>query len=73
MFPWQVFGLCRLIPTRQTSQAQAQCHLAFVPAYRCGAVPDFHRIPFSLSIAGETVEAPTISGRARLCNATCCG
>ncbi len=22
--------------------------LAFVPAYRCGAVPDFHRIPFSL-------------------------
>jgi hypothetical protein len=22
---------------------------AFVPAYRCGAVPDFHRIPFSSS------------------------
>jgi hypothetical protein len=21
---------------------------AFVPAYRCGAAPDFHRIPFSL-------------------------
>jgi hypothetical protein len=21
---------------------------AFVPAYRCGAVPDFHRVPFSL-------------------------
>jgi hypothetical protein len=23
--------------------------VAFVPAYRCGAVPDFHRIPFSFS------------------------
>jgi hypothetical protein len=22
---------------------------AFVPAYRCGAVPEFRRIPFSLS------------------------
>jgi hypothetical protein len=24
--------------------------VAFVPAYRCGAVPDFHRIPFSFSL-----------------------
>jgi hypothetical protein len=57
MFPWQVFGLYRLIPTCQTSQAYTQCHLAFVPAYRCGAVPEFHRIPFSPSVTGETVEA----------------
>ena len=36
--------------------------LAFVPAYRCGAVPEFHRIPFSPSIAGETVEDPLYPG-----------
>ena len=27
--------------------------LAFVPAYRCGAAPDFHRIPFSLPITRD--------------------
>jgi hypothetical protein len=51
MFPWQVFGLCRFNPTRRTSQRLAApvSSWAFVPAYRCGAVPDFHRIPFSFS------------------------
>jgi hypothetical protein len=28
MFPWQVFGLCKIIPTCRTSQSlQLQCHL----------------------------------------------
>jgi hypothetical protein len=49
--PWQVFGLYRFNPTRRTSQSVAApvSSWAFVPAHRCGAVPDFHRIPFSSS------------------------
>jgi hypothetical protein len=47
MFPGQVFGLCRLNPTNRTSQIfDPVSSSAFVPAYRCGAVPDSHRIPF---------------------------
>src|SRR5580692_5763672 len=34
---------------------------AFVPAYRCGAVPEFHRIPFSLSTTERPRMGPTIS------------
>ena len=51
IFPWQVFGLCRFIPTRRTSQNPQVpvSSWAFVSAYRCGAVPDFHRVPFSFS------------------------
>jgi len=34
---------------------QCLCFRAFVPAYRCGAVPDFHRIPiFSLIARNQT-------------------
>jgi len=52
IFPWQVFGLCRLWSSRRTSQTRARpvSSKAFVPAYRCGAVPDSHRIPYSLSV-----------------------
>src|ERR1700678_3296535 len=52
IFPRQVFGLRRIIPTHRTSQSRwLQCHLGlFVPAYRCGAVPEFSRIPFSFSL-----------------------
>jgi hypothetical protein len=54
--PGQVFGLCRLNPTCRTSQIASRSvaigcdpvsSSAFVPAYRCGAVPESHRIPFS--------------------------
>lgn len=37
--------------------------MAFVPAYRCGAVPESHRIPFSFSVEGETIGMkPTLYG-----------
>jgi hypothetical protein len=48
MFPWQVFGLAGSDLLALTSQTLA-CPvslLAFVPAYRCGAVPESHRILF---------------------------
>jgi hypothetical protein len=41
---------------------------AFVPAYRCGAVPEFHRIPFSLSTMERPRMGPTISRRRRFIN-----
>ena len=51
---WQVFGLAgptltrRLLPV--ASQAGAQCCLTgVVPTHRCGAVPDFHRVPSCLT------------------------
>ena len=50
---WQVFGLANLaaggrMPTvRRFPGRLAQCILAEVVfAYRCGAVPEFHRVPF---------------------------
>jgi len=57
MFParWQVFGLAgwsrhqiEMDLPAAASQALcgAQCFIAaFVPAYRCGAAPEFHRVP----------------------------
>jgi len=58
MFPWQVFGLCRFNPTRRTSQSLSTpvSSWAFVPAYRCGAIPEFHRIPYYHSRKGVTME-----------------
>ncbi len=47
----QVFGLTGIFhfPTGRRFPAIRQCLMtAFVPAYRCGAVPDSHRVPFSL-------------------------
>jgi len=46
----QVFGLAGYL-VAPASQFMAEPVLtigAFVPAYRCGAVPEFHRIPFSV-------------------------
>ena len=47
MFPWQVFGLSgsSLLAGLPNLRDPVSC-LAFVPDYRCGAVPDSHRIPF---------------------------
>ncbi len=58
MFPWQVFGLTGSDLLAMTSQARcgSVSLLAFVPAYRCGAVPESHRIPFSSSVGGGTSE-----------------
>ncbi len=55
----QVFGLAgadntvhlTAIASRLASKANQCLMMAFVPAYRCGAVPEFHRIPFSLQTA----------------------
>jgi len=45
---WQVFGLCRLPTCSGFPAFRPVLFGAFVPAYRCGAVPAFHRIPFSV-------------------------
>jgi hypothetical protein len=39
---------------------------AFVAAYRCGAVPDSHRIPFSLSVGDDQEQGQSILGLAEL-------
>lgn len=66
IFPGQVFGLRRFQPTCRTSQAGCGpvSSSAFVPAYRCGAVPESHRIPFSPSAVTPKGpwNLPTISG-----------
>jgi len=47
---WQVFGLagCLLAPASQPAlRNRASAFVGvFVPAYRCGAAPDSHRIPY---------------------------
>ena len=46
---WQVFGLAGFLLASASQSVAEPVRLceAFVPAYRCGAVPDLHRIPFS--------------------------
>ena len=58
MFPWQVFGLCRLNPTCRTSQSfiAIQCHLG--RSYLLTAAGQFRTLtgfPFH-SPYGETLE-----------------
>jgi hypothetical protein len=76
---WQVFGLAgpatgRLLAV--ASQAdRAQCLMtAFVPTYRCGAVPDSHRVPCCLHGPGRAAEpaagTPYVGG-ARSPSTTC--
>jgi hypothetical protein len=48
---WQVFGLCRLPTCSGFPASRPVPNGVFVPAYRCGAAPDSHRIPFSVSIS----------------------
>ena len=57
MSSWQVFGLTgSLLAPASQPIIQASVFLvemyqgAFVPVYRCGAVPASHRIPFSPEI-----------------------
>jgi hypothetical protein len=70
MFPRQVFGLTGStllagLPRCFTPVSSS----AFVPAYRCGAVPEFHRIPFSLSTMERPRMGPTISRQRSFGNA----
>ena len=55
----QVFGLAGylLTPASQFRAEPVPLVGAFVPAHRCGAVPDFHRIPFSVRSQKQTPEA----------------
>src|SRR5580704_7678063 len=57
-FPWQVFGLCRLIPTCRTSRSWSlQCHLG--RSYlltAAGQLRNFAGFPFH-SPRGETMES----------------
>jgi hypothetical protein len=50
MFPRQVFGLAGSAYSSDFPGKSPSVVSTFAPAYRCGAAPDFHRIPFSLSI-----------------------
>ena len=63
MFPWQVFGLRRFIPTCRTSQSVSlQCHLGL--SYLLTAAGQFRTLtgfPFH-SPRGETVESPPYLG-----------
>ena len=50
---------------------------AFVPAYRCGTVPDSHRIPFSitgvrLTRRGDTPQSQSVVARIRSCDKKAC-
>jgi len=77
----QVFGLADVgLSTRLLAPAsqplRASALLAFVSAYRCGAVPDLHRIPFSASPTMGLRMAPTghnISGWPGPVNPIDCG
>lgn len=62
MFPRQVFGLTGSNLLAGLPKPLAQCRLAFVPAYRCGAVPDFHRIPSSLPMTRDQGTDPLYLG-----------
>jgi hypothetical protein len=75
MFPWQVFGLRRFIPTRRTSRCLTApvSSWAFVPAYRCGAAPDSHRIPFFVLLAEKPWSATTIYCDVGKCKSIPCG
>jgi len=48
----QVFGLASLVlPTVHASQpVKVSAVVEVILAYRCGAVPVFHRVPFSANI-----------------------
>ena len=54
----QVFGLAGgpldlFAVASQLSREGQCCDTAFVPAHRCGAVPDLHRVPFFMSSLPE--------------------
>lgn len=53
MFPWQVFGLTGLNLLAGLPGGEPSVGSAFVPDYRCGAVPEFHRIPIFIFPCGE--------------------
>jgi hypothetical protein len=54
MSSWQVFGLAGCLLARLPSLNGASANRAFVPAYRCGAVPDVRRIPiFTLRVSAK--------------------
>lgn len=75
MFPWQVFGLTgSYLLARLPKRHALSVVVAFVPAYRCGAVPESHRIPSSFSGKGETIgmTLPYLGGSSGR-NTTYCG
>ena len=65
---WQVFGLAGeldatpvefLLTQASRSVRGAVLVRAFVPAYRCGAVPELHRVPFRRSLHGKRHQLTT--------------
>jgi|CZKL01.1.fsa_nt_gi hypothetical protein len=44
MSSWQVFGLAVCLLTRLPSLKRASANRVFVPAYGCGALPDYDQI-----------------------------
>ena len=70
----QVFGLAGYLLASASQPLGQYLDEAFVPAYRCGAVPDSHRIPFRRS-PWETPPAIDAQhkGLFNACQSKCCG
>jgi len=73
---WQVFGLrelCRLSPGSYCPPLpvprRASAPVEVVLAYRCGAAPELHRVPFSLGRGPGTNTADNIRCTAAQCQA----
>lgn len=64
---WQVFGLTSTaaLPTYSPllPSLSASALSGFVLVYRCGAVPDFHRVPLNLSSCSGTSMTPIYRGQ----------
>lgn len=57
---WQVFGLVDILTQKPSDRRFPilildQCSItAFVSTYRCGTVPDLHRVPSCRTLSGHT-------------------
>jgi hypothetical protein len=78
---WQVFGLAGVPDQRDRSfywpifpvLEKTSGVWVFDPAYRCGAVPDSHRIPFNVPLGTSPAYEPQDRGLFICCQSKCCG
>jgi len=76
---WQVFGLAGVADQRDRNfywpifpvSEKTGGIWVFDPAYRCGAVPDSHRIPFNVPLGTSPANEP--QGLVFPCQPKCCG
>ena len=78
---WQVFGLAGVADQRDRNfywpifpvSEKTSGIWVFDPAYRCGAVPDSHRIPFNVPLGTSPANEPQDRGLVFPCQPKCCG